>query len=184
MIRRSAAWSLAALLFTASAATPVLRFQNSNGQPVEIVTTKNAATVVIFVSTVCPVSNAYNDRYQLLTTDYRSKPVQFVFVNANDNETLAEVNQHVKAAEFSFPVYKDWKNIVADQLHASMTPEAFVLNHKGDIIYHGAVDDSKNEARVKVTALRDAIDAVLAAKPVPRSELKAFGCTIHRYRKS
>ena len=165
------------------AATPALRLHDVDNKPVEIATGKNKVTVVIFISTVCPVSNAYHDRYKQMAANYKGRPVQFVFVNANDNETLDEVRAHVKAAEFSFPVYKDWGNLAADQLHASMTPEAFVLNSKGETIYRGAIDDAKNEARVKVPALREAIDAVLAGKHAPRAELKAFGCTIHRYRK-
>lgn len=172
------------LALEVEAATPVLRLHDTADQPVQISTAKADATVVIFISAVCPVSNAYHDRYQLLSSDYIGRGVQIVFVNSNDNETLAEVKEHVRAAGFSFPVYKDWKNVVADQLHAGMTPEAFLLNRKGEVVYHGAVDDAKNEARVKVTALRDAIDAVLAGRPAPRAELKAFGCTIHRYRKA
>ena len=164
-------------------ATPVLRLSNNANQPVELSTAKTAATVVIFISTLCPVSNAYHDRYKQLITDFKDKPVQFVFINSNDNETLPEVNDHIRAAELPFPVYKDWKNIVADKLGASMTPEAFVLNAKGEVLYHGAVDDSKNEARVKITALRDAISSSVQGNPVTRKELKAFGCTIHRYRK-
>ena len=164
-------------------ATPVLRLSNNANQPVELSTAKTAATVVIFISTLCPVSNAYHDRYKQLITDFKDKPVQFVFINSNDNETLQEVNTHIRAAELPFPVYKDWKNSVADKLGASMTPEAFVLNAKGEVLYHGAIDDSKNEARVKITALRDAISSTVQGNPINRKELKAFGCTIHRYRK-
>lgn len=176
--------ALVFLALGAQAATPVLRLHNTANQPVQISTAKVDATVVIFISTVCPVSNAYHDRYELLTSDFKRRGVQFVFVNSNDNETLAGMSEHLRAARFSFPVYKDWKNVVADQLRAGMTPEAFLLNRKGEVVYRGAVDDAKNEARVKVTALRDAIDAVLAGRPPPRAELKAFGCTIHRYRKA
>ncbi len=172
-----------ALANTVIAATPVLRLSNNVNQPVEISTSKTVATVVVFVSTLCPVSNAYHDRYKQLIADFMDKPVQFIFINSNDNETLAEVNDHIRAAELPFPVYKDWKNSVADKLGSSMTPEAFVLNAKGEVLYHGAVDDSKNEARVKVTALRDAIGSAVQGQPVVRKELKAFGCTIHRYRK-
>lgn len=172
-----------ALVSAVNAATPTLRLSNSSNQPIEISTTKSTATVVIFISTLCPVSNAYHDRYRQLIVDFKDKPVQFVFVNANDNETLAEVNDHIRAAELPFPVYKDWKNSVADKLAAGMTPEAFVLNARGEVLYHGAVDDSKNEARVKVTALHDAISSFVAGKSFARKELKAFGCTIHRYRK-
>ena len=171
------------LALGAQAATPVLRLHNTANQPVQISTAKVDATVVIFISTVCPVSNAYHDRYELLTSDFKRRGVQFVFVNSNDNETLAGMSEHLRAARFSFPVYKDWKNVVADQLGASMTPEAFVLDEHGTTRYHGAIDDAKYEARVKVEGLKDALAAIVEGKAVARVEMKAFGCTIHRYRK-
>ncbi len=174
---------IAVLISAAQAATPSLRLSDINHQPVEIQASKSMATVVIFVSTFCPVSNAYHDRYKQLVSKFAAKSVQFVFINSNDNETLDDVKEHIRAAELSFPVYKDWKNSVADKLGASMTPEAFVLDRKGEVLYHGAVDDSKNEARVKISALHDAIANVLNRKSVAKKELKAFGCTIHRYRK-
>jgi hypothetical protein len=42
------------------------------------------------------------------------------------------------------------------------------------------VDDSMNPEHVRTQGLRLALDAVLAAKPVPKSETKAFGCSIKR----
>lgn len=179
---RRALLGMASML--ASAASPAtLHLTAAGGKPVQIATGDGKVTVVIFISTLCPISAAYHDRYRAIVSACKGKPVQFVFVNSNDNETLAEVQQHALDSELGFPVYKDWKNVVADQLHASMTPEAFVLDGRGVVRYHGAIDDAKYEVRVKIAALRDALDAVLAGKPVLRAELKAFGCTIHRYRK-
>ena len=174
-----------ASLLAAAAAPATLHLTDTSDRPVTINAASGKVTVVVFISTLCPISNAYHDRYKALVSSYKNKPgIQFVFVNSNDNETMADVRDHVRDAELPFPVYKDWKNVVADQLRASMTPEAFVLDGGGVTRYHGAIDDAKVEARVKVDAVKDAIAALLAGKPVPRSEMKAFGCTIHRYRKS
>lgn len=168
----------------ASAATPArLGLTDTGGKVVEFPVAAGQVTVVVFISTLCPISNAYHDRYRALVSSNKDKAVRFLFVNSNDNETLAEVREHVREAELPFPVFKDWKNVVADQLGASMTPEAFVLDGHGVTRYHGAIDDAKYEARVKVAGLKDALAAVLAGKAVARSEMKAFGCTIHRYRK-
>ena len=141
------------------------------------------ATVIVFISAQCPVSNAYNDRMSALYRDYSARDVRFLFVNANQNESASEVAAHTKSAGFPFPLLKDDGNALADRFGAQLTPEVFVLNPAGTVVYHGAIDDNKNEARVKTHAARDAIEAVLAGRPVDRAELKAFGCTIKRVRR-
>src|SRR5262245_28712065 len=65
------------------------------------------ASVVVFVSTECPISNDYNDRLTALYKDYTAKSVQVIFVNANSNESAVNVGEHTKAAGFPFVVYKD-----------------------------------------------------------------------------
>jgi hypothetical protein len=141
-------------------------------------------TVVVFISTVCPVSNSYNLRMKELYRDYAPKGVKFEFLNANQNESQAEVEDHARLVGFPFPVSKDANNVMADRLGADYTPESFVLDREGAIRYHGRIDDAQNPARVRHNSLRLAIDAVLAGGEVPQPETKAFGCTIKRVRKA
>jgi len=139
--------------------------------------------VVIFISTICPVSNSYNLRMKDLYRDYAPKGVKFEFLNANQNETQAEVEEHARRAGFPFPVTKDVDNAMADRLGAQYTPESFVIDG-GVIRYHGRIDDAQNPARVRQSSLRLAIDAVLAGREVGAPETKTFGCTIKRVRKA
>ncbi len=154
-----------------------------DGKPVVISPAKTEATVLIFTSIQCPISNSYSDRMSSLYKDYSGKNIQLVFVNANVNESPAEIEQHAKANRFAFKVYKDLGNVLADKLGATVTPEAFVFDKAGVLQYHGYIDDAANPARVQVNGLRNAIDAVLAGKPVPMKEARSFGCTIKRVRK-
>jgi len=142
------------------------------------------ATVLIFVSTQCPISNSYNSRMNALYKDYAGKNVQMVFVNANANESPAEIEQHAKANQFPFTVHKDAANALADKFGATVTPETYVFDKSGVLRYHGYIDDAANAARVQVQGARKAIDAVLAGKPVEMKETRSFGCTIKRVRKS
>ena len=68
---------------------------------------KALATVVVFASSVCPISNAYVERLNGMYTEYRSRGVQFVFVNSNVNEAPADIAEHAKENELAFPVYTD-----------------------------------------------------------------------------
>ena len=157
--------------------------QNVQGGTVDFQSLKGDVTVVAFISTQCPISNDYNERMIALQKDYGQK-VRFVFVNANSTEPAEVVASHAKQVNFNFPVYKDANNAVADKFGAQVTPETFVIDKTGAIVYHGYIDDARNTARITNPGLRLALDAVLAGKPVPAAETKAFGCTIKRIKKA
>ena len=137
-------------------------------------------TVLIFVATRCPVSNGYNERMEKLAEDYAARGVSVVGINANSTEPAAEVKSHAAEKHLTFPILKDNGNKVADRLGAQHTPEAFLLDANNKLVYHGRIDNSLNPANVSANDLRDAIDAILAGKPVAKSEAKAFGCSIKR----
>ena len=155
-----------------------------DGQPVAFSALKGPLTVVTFIATQCPVSNSYNQRMIDLYKDYASKNVKFIFINANRSEPASEVRDHARRVGFPFAVYKDPGNVLADRFDAQVTPESFVIDSSGTIRYHGSIDDSMEESHVHVRRLHAALDAVLAGKPVPSAETKAFGCTIKRVRKA
>jgi peroxiredoxin len=138
------------------------------------------AIVLMFMATQCPVSNAYNDRMETLQKDYASKGVTFIGINANKQESVEEVKKHAKDHGFTFTILKDWNNVIADKLGASVTPEIYLLNPNFEILYHGRIDDSQRENRVTSKDLRAALDLALSGKPVVVRETKAFGCTIKR----
>jgi peroxiredoxin len=158
--------------------------QDLTGNALNFSQLKGDVSVVIFISVQCPVSNAYNERMKALYADYTPKGVHFLFLNANSTEPASAVAQHAAAHSFQFPVYKDGSNVVADEFGAQATPEAFVIDRTGTIMYHGSLDDSQNPDRIQNQWLRKALDAVLAGQPVEKSETKAFGCTIKRVKKS
>jgi len=137
-------------------------------------------TVVVFTSTQCPVSNAYNDRMKALYSEYAPRGVQFVFLNANAGESAADIERHAKEHGFPFQVYRDAGNKIADELDAQVTPHAFVFDRRGVLVYRGAIDNARNAASVTKQPLREALDAVVAGRAVSMPEAKAFGCSIKR----
>ena len=142
---------------------------------------KNKAVAVVFIATKCPVSNAYNTRMAALGKEYAAKGIFLVGINSNKTEPAAEVKEHAEKHGFTFPVVKDEGNKVADAYGAAKTPEVFVLDPKGILVYHGRIDENQDDARnVRSPDLRNAFEAILAGKPVPAAETKAFGCTIKR----
>lgn len=137
-------------------------------------------TVLIFVATKCPVSNAYNERMEKLAQEYKAKGINVIGINSNSAELADEVKTHAATNKLSFPILKDTGNKIADQLGATVTPEAFFLDAGNKLMYRGRIDNARDKAQVISNDLRDAVDAALAGKPIVKSVAVAFGCTIKR----
>jgi len=140
---------------------------------------KNGA-VVIFIATRCPVSNAYNDRMEKLAQDYKAKGVNVIGVNSNNTEPTSEVKSHAAEKHLSFMILKDDSNKIADRLGANRTPEAYVLDASGKLVYHGRIDNSQKVEGITSNDLREALDEMIAGKAVSKTGGAAFGCSIKR----
>lgn len=139
-----------------------------------------SGSVLIFVATKCPVSNAYNERMEKLAQDYKARGINVIGINSNVAESAAAVKAHAAENKLTFTVLKDPGNKIADRLGASVTPEAYFLDASNKLIYRGRIDNAKDAAQVNSNELRDAIEATLAGKPVAKTTANAFGCTIKR----
>ena len=151
----------------------------ATGTPVHYIALKGNVTVLMFFSTRCPISNAFNYRRNQLYLEFRDR-VNFIAVDSNSNESLTEVRDYARAVGFDFPVYRDANNVMADRFGAQVTTDTFVMDSSGTIRYHGFIEDSPNPTRAKTRGLRLAIEAVLGSRDVPVPETKAMGCSIRR----
>lgn len=137
-------------------------------------------TVLIFVATKCPVSNAYNERMEKLAQDYKAKGINVIGINSNVAELGPEIKAHAESNKLTFPVLKDGGNKIADMFGATVTPEAYFLDASNKLVYRGRIDNARDTSQVVSTELRDAIEAALAGKPVAKTTATAFGCSIKR----
>jgi peroxiredoxin len=162
---------------------PAFTLTTLDGQTVSLADAARShkAVVVMFIATKCPYSNAYNDRMRDIANGYARQGVLFLGINSNKTEPAEETRAHAKQHGFTFPVAKDPENKVADLYDARHTPEIFVVDPQGVLRYHGRIDENYEDAS-KVTSpdLKNALDALLAGKPVQKAETKAFGCSIKR----
>lgn len=158
-----------------------LSLPDYSGKQVSLADFKDSKGVaIIFVSTKCPVSNAYNERMTALAAEYQSKGIQFLGINSNKAELPEEMSKHAADNKWNFPVLKDSGNKIADKLKASVTPEVFLVDAKGVLRYHGRIDDSQDPAGIKSQDLRAAMDALISGGEISKKEAKAFGCSIKR----
>lgn len=145
---------------------------------------KNSDYVVVtFWSTECPWVQPYTERVNSISSEYSSKGVSFWGVNSNSTESLEDVKSHAGGKGYVFPMLKDDNNSVADMLGATRTPEVYVIDKNGIILYHGSIDDNRDAAKVSTNHLRNALDEIIAGKEVSVKNTKFFGCTIKRAEK-
>ena len=99
------------------------------------------AIVVFFTTTDCPLSN--NDVPEMNRTrrDYESRGVAFYAVQADTTIAEAEVLQHAKEYQFTFPVLFDPHQILAKMTGATTIPSAAVLTPDGTLLYLGRIDN-------------------------------------------
>src|SRR5262249_29178337 len=73
--------------FRLGAKAPDFAVTGLDGRESVVAPGRGAVTAVVFISAVCPMSNSYNVRMSDLYREYAGKPVKFVFINANQNES-------------------------------------------------------------------------------------------------
>jgi len=135
----------------------------------------HSAVVVLFISTICPYSNYYNDLIRDMAAEFGKKGVLFVGVNSGPLETAEEARSHALAHGHRFDIIKDADDRIADLFDARRTPEVFLLDSRGMLRYHGRI-----ASKLSSPDLKSALDAFLDGRPIRPAETKAFGCAIPR----
>lgn len=146
--------------------------------------------VVYFFGTQCPLAKHYSLRLQRISEQYADKGVAFIGINSNVQDSITEIENHVRLHEVQFPALKDVGNVVADEFGATRTPEVFVLDAARKIQYHGRVDAQYTfgsgvglaAPAEKRADLQIALDELLEGKPVSIAITEAKGCIIGRVR--
>lgn len=139
---------------------------------------KNGA-VVMFLSAQCPVVKAYIERIDAVAAAYKAKGITFIGINSNGTESLEWVSSDA-TQNFKFPMLIDKGGKLADKLGATVTPEAYYVDAKNVLLYHGAIDNDRSGKAITDTYLKAAFDLTLAGKKVENSRKNAFGCSIKK----
>jgi peroxiredoxin len=147
---------------------------------------------IVFESNHCPVSQLYESRIEKLYEDYRKKGMALVAINPNNPKTvrldelgytdvtdsLPEMKLRAQLRGIDWPyLYDGDTQAVSVKFGAVATPHIFIFDQDRKLRYQGRIDDNQREELVKTQDARNAIDALLAGKPVPVAETTAFGCT-------
>lgn len=149
--------------------------------------------VVIFTCVHCPTAQLYENRIKQLVTDYKDKGVAFVAIQPNNpkavhlselgytdmGDSFAEMKIRAQHRKFNFPfLYDGDTQGVARKYGPVATPHVFIFDKDRKLRYEGRVDSSQRNAPDKIEDARNAIEALLAGKPVPVEKTLSVGCSI------
>jgi len=141
-------------------------------------------TLVVFTCNHCPWAKMWQTRVTEIGNAAGKVGIGMVAVNANDPAEYPEdgmdgMKTRAKDLGIKFPYVVDATSDLARTFGASRTPEAFLFDAGGKLVYHGTVDDSpKDASAVKDAYLKDAVNAVSSGKTVTTAETKSMGCSI------
>jgi len=145
---------------------------------------KPAGTLVVFTCNHCPFAKMWETRIVELGNSYAVKGIGVIAVNANDpkvaeDDSFDAMQRRAKERGMQFPYVVDATSNLARAFGATKTPEAFLFDKDGKLVYHGAIDDNGQEpSKVENAYLKLALEAVMNGGDVPVKETKSIGCGI------
>lgn len=147
---------------------------------------KENGLLVMFSCNTCPVVINNQSRTNEICKYAQDKNVGVVLLNSNEanrsnSESLDAMKAYAEAQGFQWYYAEDKNNELADAFGATRTPECFLFDQSGKLVYHGAIDDNPNdEAAVSRKHLKEAINEVTTGKEVSVKKSRSVGCGIKR----
>lgn len=146
----------------------------------------NQGLLVMFSCNTCPYVIKNQERTRQIGTYAAQKGLGFIILNANEgsrsgDESYKAMQAYANTQGYQWAYAVDSNNELADAFGASRTPEVFLFNGKGKLVYRGAMDDSPADpAKIRRQHLKMAIDEMLSGQPVSVTESRSVGCGIQR----
>ena len=172
------------------ASAPSFELKNVNEQMVSLAgASGEVGTLVVFTCNHCPFAIAYEDRLIALANEFQPKGIKFVAISSNDpkikpEDGLEGMQKKAKEKNLPNPYLINEDVPVATAYGAARTPETFLLDKDGKVVYSGRIDDNTEVKDVKVHDLQNAMTKLVEGKAseIDPKVTAAFGCTI-KFRK-
>ncbi len=147
---------------------------------------KTNGLLVMFSCNTCPVVKKYQLRTMEICKYAVGNNVGVILLNSNEasrnsGDSFEDSKAYGQEQGYYFDYVIDNASVMADAFGATRTPEVFLFNKEGKLVYHGAIDDnSGNAAEVTRKHAQFAIDEMVAGNPISVQETKFVGCAIKR----
>jgi cytochrome oxidase Cu insertion factor (SCO1/SenC/PrrC family) len=164
---------------------PSTPMKNIDGKPITLAAAAGKkGTLVLFICNHCPWVKAWQTRIAAVGNAARTQGIGVVAINSNDPGVYPEdsydaMKRRARQVGYKFAYVVDETSDMARAFGASHTPEAFLFDASGKLVYHGAVDDNAHDEKsVENHWLQDAVTALKNGKPIAVAETKSIGCGI------
>jgi peroxiredoxin len=142
--------------------------------------------LVMFSCNTCPYVEKNQSRTRAIGSLAQEKGIGFIVLNSNEgsrdsDDSYKDMQQYAHAQQYAWPYTIDSKNELADAFGASRTPECFLFDSNGKLVYSGAIDDNPADmTKIKRKHLELAILEVMEGKEVSVKHSRSVGCSIKR----
>jgi len=164
-----------------------VKVKDVSGKELSLKEAKQAGgLLVMFTCNTCPYVIRNQSRTNEICRYAQSNKLGVVLLNANEGDrtgdnSFAEMQAYARSQGYAWPYAVDQNSVLADAFGASRTPECYLFDKNGKLVYHGAIDDSPgDENQVKRRHLKEAIDQMMQDKEVSVKETRSVGCSIRR----
>ncbi|MGC3968347.1 MAG: redoxin domain-containing protein [Pirellulales bacterium] len=174
------------LLLAVGPALPELGVAETAHSPTP--TDQEQFVVVAFLGVDCPLARLYAPRLKDLAERFAGRRVRFLGVDPNEHDSLDEVAEFRREFRLQFPIVRDVEHRLVAEFDADRTPQVFVVDRAGRIVYRGRIDDQYGlgirRDSPMANDLADALDSLLAGRRPTQTVTQASGCAIARRRRS
>jgi peroxiredoxin len=164
---------------------PSFRLPSTTGEIVSSESYASRPLLVAFICHHCPFVRHIRREFARFATEFQDRGLGIVAINSNDSIAFPEdgpdgMKQEAKEAGYVFPYLVDGTQDVAKAFKAACTPDLFLFDARGTLVYRGQFDDSRPRTAVPVTGadIRAAAAAVLLGTPVSPQQKPSIGCNI------
>lgn len=134
--------------------------------------------VLVFMNRHCPCTKAHYQHLNLLAQ--KNPHVAFYGIHSLKGDEMKEVREFYRLNQMQFPLINDPKLIWANALKAVKTPHVFVLDDQDEILYQGAVTNSRDASRASDYFLKEVLEDISQGKELRHKETRSLGCAIVR----
>jgi hypothetical protein len=142
-------------------------------------------TVVMFICNHCPFVKHVNTEIVRLAEDYKERGIGFVAISSNDVDKYPDdhpdkMRETASTEGYPFPYLYDASQQAAREYQAACTPDFYLFDGEHLLVYRGQLDGSRpgNDVPLNGEDLRNALECLLAGKPIPSEQWPSIGCNI------
>jgi thioredoxin-related protein len=166
---------------------PEIKMKDVSGKEVSLKDAKTGkGLLVMFSCNTCPYVIKNQGRTYEACKYAQANDIGVAILNSNeakrsDDDSFEDMKAYAKEQGYKWYYLLDNNSALADAFGANRTPECFLFNGDGKLVYHGAIDDNPSDpGSVGRKHLVVAIDEMKAGKEVSVKESRSVGCNIKR----